>query len=129
MLIGTLVLSSIFKFDIMITLLGVYFGIEAFIYFLLVIFFSIMDKKSFYTKSGELFKGYTFLFEPIFVAVAFYLEHYFMGICMTISLFGFLFLFAGYKEYLSNKEGSDEDKEFKRFEERSGVTTDVGKED
>ena len=103
MLVGTLVLSSVFRFDVMITILGWYFGIEAGIYFIVALISSDC-KKEFFEKNKDQFKVYKCFFEPIYIIIAFYLGHSYIGICMAITFFGYVFLLASIKSIIKKNE-------------------------
>jgi hypothetical protein len=102
MLVGTLVLSSVFKFDVMITILGWYFGIEAAIYFIAALI-SPAGKKELFEKNKDQFKIYKCFFEPLYVIIAFCLGHNYIAICMAVTFFGYIYLLASMKYILKNE--------------------------
>ena len=103
MLVGALILSSVFKFDVMITILGWYFGIEAAIYFIAALI-SPAGKREFFEKNKDQFKIYKCFFEPVYITIAFLLCHNYIAICMTVTFFGYVYLLANMKQILKKNE-------------------------
>lgn len=103
MLVGTLILSSVFHFDVMIVILGWYFGIEAGFYFIAALILPA-GKKEFFEKNKDQFKIYKCFFEPFYVGIAFYLGHNYIAICMAITFFGYVYLLASMKQLLKKNE-------------------------
>ena len=105
LLIGSLVLSTVFKFDTGITVLGVFFGFEASMY-LLTCFNNEEGLKKIAGKTQETFKIYKIPFEVAFICLAFYLKHYFIGICMFATFWAWIYLFAATAKY---RKGENDD--------------------
>jgi hypothetical protein len=91
--VGTLVLSSVFNWHTGIVLCGIFFGIEAATYFIAAMFPE--EKLSdLFPKINYSFRAWRLPFEALWIGLAFYLDHPIIGICMTITLFGFILLWA-----------------------------------
>lgn len=101
MVVGTLVLSSIFKFDIMITILGWFFGIEAAVYFAAVLI-SNKEQDKFANRNKHKLETYKCFFEPIYIFVAFWLGHNYIAICMFVSFLGYVYLLFHVKQILKS---------------------------
>lgn len=106
MIIGALILSTIFNFNGMLFLLSIFFAFESFIYALTVFLQSNESIKTIILKSKDNLKVWKVPFEVIFVIIAFYLNQKFIGMCMMITLFAYIYLVALVKEW-SDKAPSE----------------------
>jgi len=108
--IGGLVLATVFNVKAVISILEVFFALEALLY----IFFCFSGDKVLkkLAEANNAFKVYKIPFEMLFVALAFYLKHYFIGICMSATFFAYIFLFASTAQYrgIETKEESTVEK-------------------
>jgi len=108
MTVGTFILSSIFHWHTGIVLCGIYFGIEAACYFLINLF--PVDKlDDLWPKLDRAFKAYTVPFELLWIALAFYLGHNVIGVCMVITFAGYVELWVKKDDYDKKKKSVRED--------------------
>lgn len=96
MVVGALILSTIFKLSIMQVVVAWFFGLEAVFYVLFCASENL--RKELYAKTPSLRKFYKLFTEVLFIGIAFLLKQYFVASCMIITYFGYVYLYAGYKE-------------------------------
>lgn len=105
-IIGTLILSSIYDFQAMINILGVFFGGEAAMYFLVVTKVISGGKERLEWLQKLKFDWKVPLIELIWVCIAFYFKHPFIGICMFVTTFLYAYLLV--ETIILEKENKDE---------------------
>lgn len=96
MLVGSLILATIFNINTIVKVLTVFFAFESCMYAVVVIFAQskIMEDGIFKMYSRGAFAAYKLALEPVYIFTAFALGHKAISVCMFITMCAYIYTWA-----------------------------------